>query len=251
MKMFDLSGKLAVVTGANRGLGLGMAKGLAEAGADIVCISRSGKDEKAREIIEGLGRRFHSIQLDVTELDKIFPTIEQIVRDCGRLDIMVNNAGIISRHPAEEFPLEEWHLVTTVLMDAVFYFCQAAGRQMLKQGKGKIINTASVLSFQGGILCAPYAAAKAAISNLTRALANEWASKGINVNCIAPGYFDTDLIENLKANPERSRALLARIPAGRWGTIDELAGAVVYLASDASNYVHGHTLAVDGGWLSR
>ncbi len=250
-KMFDLTGRVALVTGGNRGLGFGIAKGLAEAGADIVSIQRSGMDEEIKKVVEGLGRRYMGIQLDISELDKIYPTVDRVIEEFGRLDILVNNAGITRRYPPEDFPLEDWQVILKVNLDAVFCFCQAAGRQMLKQGKGKIINMASVLTFQGGILIPAYAAAKGAIGSLTKALANDWASKGINVNAIAPGYMVTDMTEALQRDEVRSRQILERIPANRWGKPEDLAGAVVFLASDASDYVHGHILVVDGGWLGR
>ncbi len=250
---FRLDGKAALVTGAAQGLGQGLALGLAEAGADVAVLDVAPLDE-TREQISALGRACHTMNENLRETD---PTLAgRLVSDCvsalGRLDILVNNAGIIRRGPALEFGEEDWEDVVKINLNSLWYLSQAAARHFVDQGRGgKIINLASVLSFSGGIIVPSYAATKGAVANLTRALANEWASLGINVNAIAPSYFTTSLTSALREDTERSEALLTRIPAGRYGEPEDLKGAVVFLASDASSYVHGATIPVDGGWLAR
>lgn len=249
---FRLDGKVALVTGAGRGLGQGYALALAEAGADVALLDRTGCSETA-EKVEALGRRAHQVTCDLlaatpADLDGI---VAEVVRALGRLDVLVNNAGIIRRAPALEFSEADWDDVLTINLKAVFFLSQAAAKVMVAQGHGKIINVASMLSFQGGILVPSYAAAKSGVAGITRSLANEWAKHGVNVNAIAPGYFATDNTAPIRADEQRERSILERIPAGRWGTPEDLQGAVVYLASPASDYAHGAILAVDGGWLTR
>jgi 2-dehydro-3-deoxy-D-gluconate 5-dehydrogenase len=253
LDQYHLSGRVALVTGAAQGIGAALALGLAEAGADIVALDRCPLDTCLASI-EAAGRNAFALDCDLAGM-----TVERadgIVADCirrfGRLDILVNNAGIIRRAPALEISPHGWTEVLDVNLNSAFYLAQAAGRCFAAAAQpGKIINIASMLSFQGGIHAASYAAAKSAIAGLTRALANEWAPLGINVNAIAPGYFATDVTAGIRADPERERAVLGRIPAGRWGEPDDLKGAVVFLASDAARYVHGVVLPVDGGWLAR
>ena len=250
---FGLFGKVALVTGAARGLGQGIALGLAEAGADVAALDVMPLEETGGKVA-GLGRRFHAVRRDLREANA--RVAAEIVGGCvaalGRLDVLVNNAGIIRRGAALEFGEEDWEDVIRLNLSSAFYLSQAAAKHFVEaQSDGKIINTASVLSFEGGITVPSYAAAKAGLANLTRALANEWAPLGINVNAIAPSYFTTELTSALREDEERSAALLARIPAGRYGEPEDLKGAVVFLASDASSYVHGATLPVDGGWLGR
>jgi 2-deoxy-D-gluconate 3-dehydrogenase len=249
-EMFDLNGRAAVVTGASRGLGRAMALALAEAGADIATVSRHPAADLAAEV-ERLGRRCVQLTADLEDPREVSTVVPRALRALGRVDILVNSAGLITRAPAVETPPEDWHRVIQVNLHAVFRLCQDAATDMLARRRGKIINIASLASFQGGILVAPYASSKGAVAQLTKALANEWAPLGINVNAIAPGYITTDLTRALRDDPNRSSAILARIPAGRWGRPDELGGAVVFLASAASDYVHGHLLAVDGGWLAK
>jgi 2-dehydro-3-deoxy-D-gluconate 5-dehydrogenase len=250
---FKLDGKAALVTGAAQGLGQGLAVGLAEAGADVAVLDVAPLDE-TREQISSLGRNCHVMNENLLGADAALG--ERLISDCvsalGRLDILVNNAGIIRRGPALEFGEEDWEEVLSVNLSAPFYLSQALARYLVGQERGgKIINLASVLSFSGGIIVPSYSATKAGIANLTRALANEWAPFGINVNAIAPSYFSTSLTSALREDTERSDALLTRLPAGRYGEPEDLKGAVVYLASDASSYVHGIILPVDGGWLAR
>ena len=250
---FNLDGKVALVTGAARGLGQGMALGLAEAGADIAALDIVSLEE-TRDLVKNEGRRFHAMNVDLLDSDAKLAAevVEECVSELGRLDILVNNAGIIRRGPALEFGEEDWEAVIKINLSAAFYLSQAAARNFVAEDKGgKIINTASVLSYEGGIIVPSYSASKAGIANLTRALANEWAPLGINVNAIAPSYFTTELTSALRQDAERSEALLVRLPAGRFGEPEDLKGAVVFLASDAANYVHGAILPVDGGWLAR
>jgi 2-dehydro-3-deoxy-D-gluconate 5-dehydrogenase len=252
LDQFRLDGRVALVTGANRGIGQGIAVALAEAGADVALLGRTEPQETA-SLVAAAGRRARWLEYDLgvaTPAD-LTEAVSTVVGELGRLDILVNNAGIIRRADAIDHPAADWEDVMTVNVDAVFHLCQAAGRVMLDQGSGKIINIASMLSFQGGIRVPSYTAAKHAVLGLTRALANEWAAAGVNVNAIAPGYIATDNTAPLRADPDRSRSILERIPAGRWGTPDDLAGAVVFLAGDASRYVHGTVVPVDGGWLAR
>ena len=248
---FNLSGKVALVTGAGRGLGQGAAVGLAEAGADVALISVTSSDETAAQV-RALGRRVCQIKADLMDRTVINGIVERVSTELGGIDILLNNAGIIRRAPLLEFSEKDWDEVIAVNQNAVFFMSQAAARQMVKQGRGgKIINIASMLSFQGGIRVPSYTASKSAILGLTRLFANELAPYGIHVNAIAPGYMETDNTAPLRADSQRSSEILGRIPAGRWGTPSDLKGAVVFLASAASNYVTGHTLAVDGGWLAR
>jgi 2-deoxy-D-gluconate 3-dehydrogenase len=251
MKLFDLSGKTAIVTGANTGLGQAIAVALAQAGADICAVGRSPPVD-TRFAVEALGRRFHDITADLGGLEPIDRIVAETLETFGAIDILVNNAGIIRRNDALDFTEEDWDAVMDVNLKTTFFLTQAVGRQMLAQGRGgKIVNIASMLSYQGGLRVPSYAASKSGLAGLTRALANEWAAKGINVNAIAPGYFETNNTEALRADETRSRDILARIPAGRWGEPSDLGGAAVFLASAASDYVHGTLVAVDGGWLGR
>jgi 2-deoxy-D-gluconate 3-dehydrogenase len=250
---FRLDGRVALVTGAGRGLGQALAVGLAEAGADVAVLDVLPLDE-TREQITQLGRRCHTMNHDLLKTGP--EQAAQIVGECaselGRLDILVNNAGIIRRSPALEFGEEDWEDVVKINLNSLWYLSQAAARRYIEQGGGgKIVNLASVLSFSGGIVVPSYAATKGAVANLTRALANEWASLDINVNAIAPSYFSTSMTSALRSDAERAEPLLDRIPAGRWGEPEDLKGAVVFLASDAASYVHGATIPVDGGWLAR
>ncbi|WP_395791835.1 2-dehydro-3-deoxy-D-gluconate 5-dehydrogenase KduD [Aquimonas sp.] len=247
---FSLEGKTALVTGANKGLGQGIALALAAAGADIAAVSSSGADDTAAKV-QALGRRFVHVQADLTSLEPIPRIIEETLATLGRLDILVNNAGMIRRADAVDFSEADWDAVIDLNLKSAFFLCQAAGRHFIAQGGGKIINIASMLSFQGGIRVPSYTASKSGLAGITKLLANEWAAKGVNVNAIAPGYMATDNTALLRADEGRNRDILARIPAGRWGTPDDLAGAAVFLASAASDYVHGTVLAVDGGWLAR
>jgi len=251
LDQFSLAGKVAVVTGCRTGLGQGMAYGLAEAGADIVGIDRLDFSETAFRI-KSLGRRFLGITADLSSLEPVQGIVLKTVDTFGKIDILVNNAGIIRRADAIEFTEKDWDDVMNLNIKTLFFMSQAAARQFLKQGtRGKIINVASMLSFQGGIRVPSYTASKSGVMGVTRLMANEWAKHDIQVNAIAPGWFATDNTAPLRADPVRSAEILGRIPAGRWGIPDDLKGAVVFLASDASNYVNGFTLAVDGGWLAR
>ena len=253
LETFRLDGKVALVTGASRGLGQAMALGLAEAGADIAGLDRTPDCAETCDQVQALGRRFLNISCDLyeTPASGLAAVVDGIVQELGRLDILINNAGIIRRAPALEFSEEDWDAVIQINQKALFFLSQAAARIMAKSGAGKIINIASMLSYQGGILIPSYTASKSAVMGLTRALANEWASLGINVNAIAPGYMATDNTAPIRADPVRSKAILERIPVGRWGRPEELQGVVVFLASAASNYLHGATIPVDGGWLAR
>jgi 2-deoxy-D-gluconate 3-dehydrogenase len=247
---FDLSGKVALVTGANVGLGQAIALALAEAGADIANISRRAAPETAEKVI-ALGRRFTGIEADLSSTKPIAAIVEQTIGDLGGLDILVNNAGIIRRADSVDFTEADWDAVIDTNLKSVFFLAQAAGRHMIAQGRGKIINVASMLSFQGGIRVPSYTASKSGLAGLTRLLANEWAAKGVNVNAIAPGYMTTDNTVLLRDDPKRNAEILGRIPAGRWGDASDIGGAAVFLASRASDYVHGAILPVDGGWLAR
>ncbi len=248
--MFRLTDRIAVVTGAGRGIGRAMALALAGAGADVVAVGRRPASDLAAEI-ERLGRRCVVLMADLEDPAQVETVIPRVLQAMGRVDILVNNAGLIVRKPAVEVTADDWHRVIQVNLHAVFRLCQEAARGMLPRQRGKIINVGSLMSFEGGILISPYTASKGAVGQLTKALANEWAPHGINVNAIVPGYIATDLTQALQDDPVRNPAILARLPAGRWGRPDDLAGAAVFLASAASDYVHGHLLAVDGGWLAR
>lgn len=249
---FRLDGRAALVTGGNRGLGQMCAVALAEAGADIALLCRTQPSQTAAHI-KALGRRVVEVPCDLALAGpaQFAAAVERVTAQLGRLDILVNNAGIIRRAPAAEVTAADWDEVMTVDLDAVFHLSQAAGRVMLAQGSGRIVNLASMLSYQGGLRVPAYTAAKHAVLGLTRALANEWAEHGVNVNAIAPGYMATDNTAPLREDPVRSASILERIPAGRWGVPEDLMGAVVFLASDAARYVHGAVLPVDGGWLAR
>jgi 2-deoxy-D-gluconate 3-dehydrogenase len=249
---FDLTGRVALVTGASRGLGAAMARALAAAGAHVALhASRTAPTALAAAIA---AERHVTAECFVADLERREQTATLVPRTLdrfGRLDVLVNNAGMIRRASASDFTDEDWDATIEVDLSSVFRLCRDAGRHMLERGSGKIINIASVLSFQGGIRVPAYAAAKGAVAQLTKAFANEWAGRGVNVNAIAPGYVRTDATLALQQDPERSRDIQNRIPAGRWGEPDDLGGAVVFLASNASDYVHGHLLVVDGGWMGR
>lgn len=248
---FNLAGKVALVTGCNTGLGQAMAIALAEAGADVVGINRSAPTE-AEKAIKAVGRNFFDLRADVGQIDKLAGLVSQAVELTGRIDILVNNAGIIRRNDSIDFTEKDWDDVMDVNLKSVFFLSQAAARQFIAQGQGgKIINIASMLSFQGGIRVPSYTASKSGVLGLTKIMANEWAKHGINVNAIAPGYMDTNNTEAIRADAQRNAEILGRIPAGRWGLPEDMAGPVVFLASQASNYLQGHTMAVDGGWLAR
>jgi 2-dehydro-3-deoxy-D-gluconate 5-dehydrogenase len=249
---FRLDGKVAVVTGSSRGLGQAAAVALAEAGADLALIDRSPATETA-DAVRALGRRVHTIELDLIAASpsELEAAIASVVKSLGRVDILVNNAGIIRRAPLLEHSASDWDDVLAINLDAVFHLSQSAAKRFVAQGSGKIINIASMLSFQGGILVPGYTASKHAVAGVTKAFANELAVHGVNVNAIAPGYMATDNTSQLRADVEREKSILARIPAGRWGTPADLAGPFVFLASSASDYLNGAIIPVDGGWLVR
>jgi 2-dehydro-3-deoxy-D-gluconate 5-dehydrogenase len=252
LESFQLNRKNALVTGSHKGLGASIAIALAEAGANVGCHGRDLKPGQACDEIRALGKETFYFAGDVADPKVCSGLIEKTVAEFGSIDILVNNAGIIRRAPAAEHSIEYWNEVISVDLTAVFRLSQLAGQQMIRQAKGgKILNIASVLSFQGGVNVPGYAAAKGGVAQLTKALSNEWAAKKINVNAIAPGYMATDNTEALRNDTVRSRQILERIPAGRWGNPQDLAGAAIFLSSPASDYVHGHVLAVDGGWLGR
>ena len=248
---FNLAGKVALVTGCNTGLGQAMAIALAEAGADVVGINRSAPTD-AEKAIKAAGRKFFDLRADVGQTEKLAGLVNQAVDLAGRIDILVNNAGIIRRNDSIDFTEKDWDDVMDVNLKSVFFLSQAAAKQFILQGQGgKIINIASMLSFQGGIRVPSYTSSKSGVLGLTKIMANEWAKHGINVNAIAPGYMDTNNTEAIRADTQRNAEILGRIPAGRWGQPEDMAGPVVFLASQASNYLQGHTMAVDGGWLAR
>lgn len=248
---FGLTGKVAIVTGCDTGLGQGMALALAEAGCDVVGVNRKIPHDTAAKI-QALGRRFMAIQADLSRQNALADIVTQTVTTLGRVDILVNNAGTIRRQDALDFSEKDWDEVMNVNLKSVFFLSQAVARQFLAQGNGgKIINIASMLSFQGGIRVPSYTASKSGVLGITRLLANEWAAQGINVNAIAPGYMATNNTQQLREDTARNQEIVDRIPAGRWGTPDDLKGPVVFLASSASDYINGYTLAVDGGWLAR
>jgi 2-deoxy-D-gluconate 3-dehydrogenase len=253
LDQFRLDGKTALVTGCRRGIGKAMALGLAEAGADIIGVSvhldTSGSDVENE--VKALGRDFKGYQCDFADRDALYAFIDSVKEECAPVDILINNAGTILRKPAAEHPDEYWDTILEVNLTAQFILTREFGKEMLLRGGGKVIFTASLLTFQGGITVPGYAASKGGVGQITKAFANEWASQGINVNAIAPGYIATDNTQALQDNPVRSRQILERIPADRWGQPEDFKGAVVYLASDAAAYVHGEILVVDGGWMSR
>jgi 2-deoxy-D-gluconate 3-dehydrogenase len=250
---FRLDGKTALVTGARRGIGKALAIGLAEAGADIVATSASMEAEGGEigQAVTALGRNFRAYACDLGNRAEVYEFIEKVKRECAPIDILVNNGGAILRKPAAEHPDEYWDKIIEIDLNAQWVLAREFGRDMLARGSGKIVFTASLLSFQGGITVPSYAAAKGGVAQLTKALANEWAGRNVQVNAIAPGYIATDVTSALRADAVRNPAILARIPAGRWGDPEDLAGAVVYLASSASDYVSGMVLTVDGGWMGR
>ena len=251
MNHFDLHGKTALVTGSSRGLGLGVAVALAEAGARVALHGSTAVPISAIEEVAKLSPELIAVTGDVSDPNACKAIVEQVAARFGGIDILVNNAGTIRRSPAAEHSWEDWNAVVETNLSSVFRLTQLAGKHMLARGSGKIINIASLLTFQGGVFVPSYAAAKGGVGQLTKAFANEWASKGINVNAIAPGYMETDNTAALRADPVRARQILERIPAGRWGKPSEIGGAAVFLASRASEYMHGHVLVVDGGWMSR
>lgn len=248
---FSLEGKVAIVTGSSTGLGQGMCLGLAKAGADIVGVDYVASPETQAQVIR-VGRKFLDVKADLMSLDPIPGIVDNAVETFGRIDILVNNAGIIRREDAINFTEKDWDEVMNINVKTVFFFSQAAARRFIEQGEGgKIVNVASLLSFQGGIRVPSYTASKSGVMGITRLMANEWAPYKINVNAIAPGYMATNNTAPLRADEKRSAEILGRIPAGRWGLPSDLAGPVVFLASAASDYVNGYTIAVDGGWLAR
>lgn len=253
MKLFSLEGKTALVTGCKRGIGFAMAEALAEAGADILGVSASLETEgsEIEKAVKAKGRKFRGYQCDFSDRKNMYAFIEKVKSENPQIDILVNNAGTIMRKPAAEHPDEYWDKVIEVNQNAQFILTREIGKEMIKRGSGKVIFTASLLTFQGGITVPGYAASKGAIGQLTKAFSNEWASKGVQVNSIAPGYIATDNTEALRDDPERSEAILARIPAGRWGQPADFKGPIIFLASQASDYMSGEIMVVDGGWMGR
>ena len=249
---FKLDGKVALVTGASSGLGQAIAIGLAEAGAHVACHARSaGKAQDTIASIVKLGRRAEAVEGDMAETETPASVVAQTLEKFGQIDILINNAGMIRRAPAVDYTEDDWSTVIQVNLSSVFRLSQAAGRKMIEQGSGKIVNIASLLSFQGGITVPAYTASKSGVAGLTKALANEWAKFNVNVNAIAPGYMETANTEALRADENRNRQILERIPAGHWGSPEDLVGAAVFLSSAASDYMQGHLLVVDGGWMAR
>lgn len=251
LELFRLDGRVALVTGARRGLGQAIAYGLAQAGAEIACVSKTGGADETRRLVESAGRRFLDLQVDLADPEARGGLVQRVVEGLGRIDILVNNAGSGGRFPPEEYPQAEWRTLLEVHLNAAFDLCQQAAPFFFRRGRGKIINVGSVMTFEGGLNIAAYAAAKHGIAGLTKSLAVSWSNRGVNVNCICPGYFLTDLPDVLRNDPVRGPQIMDRIPCGRWGAPDELAPLVVFLASDASNYMHGSIVAIDGGWLAR
>lgn len=253
LEKFKLNGKTALVTGARRGIGKAMAVALAEAGADIVATSAAmeARDSAVAKEVAARGRKFWGFACDLADRKAVYGLVEAVKRDCPPIDILINNAGTVLRKPAAEHPDEYWDKIMEINLNAQFVLAREFGRDMLERGAGKIVFTASLLSFQGGITVPGYAAAKGGVAQLTKALANEWAGRNVQVNAIAPGYIATDNTIALRADPVRNPAILSRIPAGRWGEAEDMAGAVVFLASPASDYVSGEVLTVDGGWMGR
>jgi 2-dehydro-3-deoxy-D-gluconate 5-dehydrogenase len=251
-ELFSLEGKRALVTGASRGLGRAIAEALADAGADVVCASsRRGGTDGTAAAVHAIGRRAWQLEADLSDPAAALALDDAAEAEAGPIHILVNNAGTIRRHPAVDHPLDAWREVLATNLDSVFVLSQRLGRAMVERGAGKIVNIASLLSFSGGITVPAYTASKHAVAGLTKALANEWARHGVQVNAIAPGYFSTDNTQALRDDEARAGQILARIPAGRWGEARDLAGAAVFLASPASDYVNGHVLLVDGGWMAR
>jgi 2-deoxy-D-gluconate 3-dehydrogenase len=249
--LFDISGRVAMVTGGRRGLGLAMCEGLASAGAKLACIGSAPDCDELRKKVAPLGTELIYFQADLADRSQRTGLVDRVVERFGRLDILVNGAGVQHRQPAMEFDLTQWDTLISLMLSAVFELSQQAANVMERQGGGKIINIASVCSFQGGWTIPAYTAAKHGVAGLTKALANEWASKNIHVNAIAPGYFDTEMCAGIVNDPVREPQIRARIPAGRWGQPADLVGPLLFLASDAGNYVDGHVLVVDGGWMGR
>jgi 2-dehydro-3-deoxy-D-gluconate 5-dehydrogenase len=248
---FKLDGKVALVTGASAGLGQAIAVALAEAGAEVVCHGNSRTPDTTCQAITRLGRRALPVTGDLADRQVPGLLVDTTIREFGQIDILINNAGTIRRSPAVDYSAEDWDTVIAVNLSSVFRLSQLAGKSMIERGRGKIVNIASLLSFQGGITVPAYAASKGGVAQLTKALANEWAARGINVNAIAPGYMRTDNTLALQKDETRNRQILERIPAARWGEPVDLAGAAVYLSSPASDYIHGHILVADGGWMGR
>ena len=248
--IFDLTGKVAIVTGANTGIGQAIALSLAAAGADIAAVGRTPAEETV-EKVRALGRKAEIVSADLSSIEPVQRVVDETIEKLGGLDILINNAGIIRRADSVDFTEEDWDAVIDTNLKSTFFLAQAAGRHMLAQGSGKIVNIASLLSFQGGIRVPSYTASKSGVAGLTKLLANEWAARGVNVNAIAPGYIATNNTAALQADETRNRQIQERIPAGRWGEASDIGGAAVFLASSAANYIHGHVLAVDGGWLAR
>jgi 2-deoxy-D-gluconate 3-dehydrogenase len=251
LDQFKLHGKVALVTGASRGLGQAMALGLAEAGADIACVSQSGDDKTTCQRVEDLGRRFLGLRANLGDPSQRVGLVDRVVQHFGHIDILVNNAGSGTRHPPEAFPMTEWRDTIEVHLNSAFDLAQQAAKHMLPRQRGKIINIGSIMCEEAGLNIPAYTAAKHGIAGLTKSLAVGWASKGINVNCIAPGYFETNINTSLRNHPVRGPQIMDRIPMGRWGQPPELAGLCVFLASDASAYMHGSVVVIDGGWLAR
>ncbi len=248
---FKLNGRTALVTGSNKGIGQAYAIALAEAGADLIGVSRNGDFVETEKIITGAGRKFKSYRCDFSDRKSLYEFIGKVKSDFQKIDILVNNAGTILRKPASEHPDEYWDKIIEVNLNSQFILTREIGKDMAARGYGKIVFVASLLSFQGGILVPGYSASKGGIKQLTMALSNEWASKGVTVNAIAPGYIETDNTKALREDPVRNKAIVDRIPAGRWGTPEDLMGTVVFLCSDASNYLNGSVVTVDGGWMGR
>jgi len=251
MNLFRLDGQKALVTGASKGIGAAIAVALAEAGADVACHGNSNAPGETADRVRALGRQALAVQADLGQRDSAKTLVGDVLGQFERIDILVNNAGTIRRAPAVDFSEADWDAVIDVNLNSLFRLCQLAGRGMLERGRGKIVNIASLLSFQGGITVPAYAASKGAVAQLTKALSNEWAGKGVNVNAIAPGYIRTDNTAALQADATRNRQITERIPAGRWGETSDVTGAAIFLTSRASDYVSGHLLVVDGGWLGR
>lgn len=249
--LFDLTGRVAAITGATRGIGRAMALALARAGADIALLQRNPDNMEVKLEIEAMGRSCEIVPCDLESEEQVMAAIPRVVKRFSHIDILVNNGGITRRSPSVDYTMADWDAVIGVNLKAVWMLCQQAGRYMIPQRYGKIINLASLLSYQGGINVPAYASSKGGVAQLTKALSNEWAGHQVNVNAIVPGYIATDMNKALMEDATRSRQILERIPAGRWGEARDFEGAVVYLASSASNYVNGHLLAVDGGWLGR